>query len=165
MQRVRYRSDRVLFGSLTAMVVVSGIFIVILAGWHRPAAPVSATGIVVVGGVPITAARAVPLTPSMPARVAPTALPIEATVADIRRAYPLLTEVAMECRAGQCWLTATIRPLALQNDLDRRQEMLLGGLAAALAVDGYRMAVPFDMDEVADNTFHIRAHVTTADRL
>ncbi|BCA62884.1 hypothetical protein HMP09_2118 [Sphingomonas sp. HMP9] len=113
-----------------------------------------------VRGAPITAAKAVPLTPTSPNRVAPTAMPVEAAVADLRGAYPLLSEVAMECRAEQCSLTATIRPLVSQNDLDRRQEMLLGGLAAVLAQDGYRMAVPFDMDEVADNTFHIRAHVT-----
>ncbi len=116
-----------------------------------------------VRGAPITAAKAVPLTPIRPTRVAPTAMPVENAVADLHRAYPLLSEVAMECRTRQCSLTATIRPLVSQNDLDRRQEMLLGGLAAALAEDGYRMAVPLDMDEVADNTFHIRAHVRADD--
>ncbi|WP_176500347.1 hypothetical protein [Sphingomonas sp. HMP9] len=156
MQIVRSRSGALLFGGLTSVLVVSGI----IAGWHPRARSNPATGIVVVRGAPITAAKAVPLTPTSPNRVAPTAMPVEAAVADLRGAYPLLSEVAMECRAEQCSLTATIRPLVSQNDLDRRQEMLLGGLAAVLAQDGYRMAVPFDMDEVADNTFHIRAHVT-----
>ena len=85
-------------------------------------------------------------------------------VTHIRHAYPLLSDVVIDCKAGRCSLTGTIHPLAMQEDLDRRQEMLLGGLATALAEDGYRMAVPFQMDEVADNTFHIRANVTTNDR-
>ena len=159
MKSVRSRSGAVLLGGLTSLLVVSGI----IAGWHPRARSDPATGIVVVRGAPITAAKAVTLTPIRPTRVAPTAKPVEVAVADLRRAYPLLSEVAMECRTRQCSLTATIRPLVSQNDLDRRQEMLLGGLAAALAEDGYRMAVPFDMDEVADNTFHIRAHVTADD--
>jgi hypothetical protein len=159
MQSVRSRSGAMLFGGLTSMLVVSGI----IAGWHPRARSDPATGIVVVRGAPVIAAKAVPLTPIRPIRVAPTAKPVEAAVADLGRAYPLLSEVAMECRAGQCSMTATIRPLVSQTDLDLRQEMLLGGLAAALAKDGYRMAVPFDMDEVADNTFHIRAHVRADD--
>ena len=65
----------------------------------------------------------------------------------------------MVCEAGRCSLTGTIRPLATQDDLDQRQEMLLGGLAAALAMNGYRMTVPFQIDDVADNTFQICANV------
>ena len=159
MPSIRSRSGAVLLGGLTSMLVVSGI----IAGWHPRARSDPATGIVVVRGARVTAARVVPLTPIRPSRIAATAMPVENAVADLHRAYPLLSEVAMECRTRQCSLTATIRPLVSQNDLDRRQEMLLGGLAAALAEDGYRMAVPFDMDEVADNTFHIRAHVRADD--
>jgi hypothetical protein len=159
MKSVRSRFGAVLLGGLTSMLIVRGI----IAGWHPRARSDPATGIVVIRGAPITAAKAVLLTPIRPTRVAPTTMPVEAAVADLRRAYPQLSEVAMECRARQCSLIATIRPLVSQNDLDRRQEMLLGGLATALAEDGYRMTIPFDMDEVADNTFHICAHVTADD--
>jgi len=40
--------------------------------------------------------------------------------------------------------------------------MLLGGLAKALAADGYRALGPVQMDEVSFNTFHIRASVVQA---
>ena len=77
-------------------------------------------------------------------------------VADIRGAYPVLSDVAMACEAGRCSLTGTIHPIATQDDLNQQQEMLLGGLAAAFAMNGYRMVVPFQMDQVADKTFNPR---------
>lgn len=159
MPSVRSRSILISPGSLTLVVMAIAIVIAMFAGWTRRPRQASAAGITVVRGSAASPARAVPLTPVAPARVASTASPVETVVADIRGAYPVLSDVAMVCEAGRCSLTGTIRPLATQADLDQRQEMLLGGLAAALATNGYRMAIPFQFDEVADNTFQIRANV------
>jgi hypothetical protein len=149
---------------LTLITVAIGILVAVFAGWNGRHRQEPTAGIVVVRAAASTPAEAVPLTPITPARVAPTSLPVEVAVTHIRHAYPLLSDVVIECKAGRCSLTGTIHPLVTQEDLDRRQEMLLGGLATALAEDGYRMAVPFQIDEVADNTFHIQANVTTNDR-
>lgn len=139
---------------------VAALFI---AGWligprHGAGERSPADRIVVVGagdGVPsIQAASSV--TPGAPA--APATSP-DAAVAHISRTYPMLTEIALQCPGDRCTLTATIPPPVGQHDLDRRQEMLLGGLAASLKTDGYTMQVPFQFDEVADNTFHVRAVV------
>ena len=148
----------------TLITVAVGILVAVFAAWNGRHRQEPIGGIVVVRAAASTPAKAVPLIPITPARFAPTSLPVEMAVTHIRHAYLLLSDVVIDCKAGRCSLTGTIHPLVTQEDLDRRQEMLLGGLATALAEDGYRMAVPFQMDEVTDNTFRIRANVTTNDR-
>ena len=84
----------------------------------------------------------------------------DAVAARIERAYPLLSDVVLSCQGDRCTLTATLEPPNGQADLDKRQEMLLGGLAAELAASGYRLDIPFQMDEIDDNKFHIRGTAT-----
>ena len=84
----------------------------------------------------------------------------DAVAARIERAYPLLSDVVLSCQGDRCTLTATLEPPNAQADLDKRQEMLLGGLAAELAASGYRLDIPFQMDEIDDNKFHIRGTAT-----
>ena len=145
------------FGWIAAAIMVA-LFGAIVVGWRQRERDVAATAIAVVRAPTIPVARIPPLPSARPAAVAPVAASVVA--AHLRTAYPLLSDVTITCRDDRCTLTATIRPVTGQADLDRRQEMLLGGLAAVLAADGYRLAVPFQMDEVADNLFHIRASVT-----
>ncbi|NII57284.1 hypothetical protein [Sphingomonas aerolata] len=142
------------FGWIAAAIMVA-LFGAIVVGWRQRQRDVAATAIAVVRTPTIPVARIRPLPEARPAAVAPVA-----AVAHLRTVYPLLSDVTIACRDDRCTLSATIRPVTGQADLDRRQEMLLGGLATALAADGYRLAVPFQMDEVADNLFRIRASVT-----
>lgn len=90
------------------------------------------------------------------------AAPPAVVAARVTRAHPLLTEVAIACSAETCTLEALVRPARGQAALDERQAMLLGGLATTLADSGYRMAVPFALDEMDDNVFHLRAALTPA---
>lgn len=83
--------------------------------------------------------------------------PPNITAAYVMRAYPVLSDVTILCSAGQCTLSGLVLPLTRQVDLDQRQEMLLGGLAQRLSERGYRMIVPFRMDEIDDNKFRIEA--------
>ena len=142
------------FGWIAAAIMVA-LFGAIVVGWRQRQRDVAATAIAVVRAPTIPVARIPPLPEARPTTVA-----ANVAAAHLRTVYPLLSDVTIACRDDRCTLTATIRPVTGQADLDRRQEMLLGGLAAALAADGYRLAVPFQMDEVADNLFHIRASVT-----
>ncbi len=145
------------FGWIAAAIMVA-LFGAIVVGWRQRQRDVAATAIAVVRAPTIPVVRIPPLPPARPAVVAPVAASVAA--AHLRTVYPLLSDVTITCRDDRCTLTATIRPVTGQADLDRRQEMLLGCLATALAADGYRLAVPFQMDEVADNLFRIRASVT-----
>ena len=117
----------------------------------------------------VHAPNAVPETSSAPARPAPThsaasASPPDVAAAHVRQAYWVLSAVALSCEGDRCMLSGTIRPPIGQADVDKRQEMLLGGLASVLAGDGYTMHVPFEMSEIDDNTFSIRALVTPVRR-
>jgi hypothetical protein len=88
--------------------------------------------------------------------------PPDAVVRHVREAYPLLTDVDFRCDAQGCGVTATIPPPTDAAFLEKRQEMLLGGLARRIEADGYRTIGPVQMEEVDDNLFHIRASVTLA---
>ena len=142
------------FGWIAAAIMVA-LFGAIVVGWRQRQRDVAATAIAVVRAPTIPVARIPPLPEARPTTVA-----ANVAAAHLRTVYPLLSDVTISCRDDRCTLTATICPVTGQADLDRRQEMLLGGLATALAADGYRLTVPFQMDEVADNLFHIRASVT-----
>jgi hypothetical protein len=95
-----------------------------------------------------------------PAATLPT--PADRVVAHVREAYPLLTDVAFGCDARGCGVTATIPPPTDTAFLEKRQEMLLGGLARRIEADGYRTLGPVQMEEVDDNLFHIRVAVALA---
>lgn len=100
--------------------------------------------------------------PSATAIQAPAAkLPVapDIAVAHVRQAYPRLMEVALACDVNECALTATIPPPIGDDDVKKREELLLGGLAATLGADGYRMPGPVQMKEIDDNKFHIRASI------
>lgn len=81
-------------------------------------------------------------------------------IADIRQAFPLLEKVGFACDADGCAVTATIPPPTDQAFLDKRQEMLLGGLARTIEADGYQPRGRVEMEEVGDNLFHIRLSIT-----
>ena len=76
-----------------------------------------------------------------------------AAIAHVRQAYPLLRDPALVCAQGRCALTGLILPPTDQAYLDQRQEMLLGGLKAVLAIHGYRTSAPVQLDEVDSNKF------------
>ncbi|MGK6353871.1 hypothetical protein ACMGDH_01435 [Sphingomonas sp. DT-207] len=98
----------------------------------------------------------------MPADVAnPPALPHQVS-AHVRQAYPLLMDVDFKCDSAGCAVTATIPPPTGDEFLQKRQEMLLGGLARVIEADGYRVVGPIQMDEIDDNLFHIRAPLVQA---
>ncbi|MGK6319647.1 hypothetical protein [Sphingomonas sp. DT-204] len=100
---------------------------------------------------------------TMPARAANLpALPHQ-LIAHVRRTYPLLTDVDFSCDSAGCAVTATIPPPTGDEFLQKRQEMLLGGLAKVVEADGYRVVGPVQMDEIDDNLFHIRAPLVQAD--
>lgn len=108
---------------------------------------------IVQGRAATTTRRETPMPATAPDRSA------QGAIADVTRAYPMLTDVALDCTGDRCTLTGLIRPVEGQSALDTRQEMLLGGLQTRLGAYGYRMAVPFKMDEIEDNTFRLRASV------
>lgn len=95
-----------------------------------------------------------------PAATLPT--PPDTVVSHVREAYPLLTDVEFGCDAQGCGVTATIPPPTDTAFLEKRQEMLLGGLARRIQADGYRTLGPVQMEEVGDNLFHIRLAVALA---
>jgi hypothetical protein len=116
------------------------------------------------GMVTVAPARPAATPASLAARgdaVAIGALPAQVT-AHVRQAYPLLTDVAFRCDAAGCAVTATIPPPTDDAFLAKRQEMLLGGLAKAVEAMGYTPLGPVQMDEVAENLFHLRLAVTQA---
>lgn len=80
-------------------------------------------------------------------------------VAQVRRAFPFLTDVDFRCDTRGCAVLATIPPPTDGDDafLKARQDMLLGGLARAIAIEGYHAVGPVQMDEVDSNVFRIRA--------
>lgn len=134
----------------------TGLIVGLVLSRHAPSTrPVPPPIVIVHESAPIAPRRGSP----SPVQPAASGVPPEVVTAHLRRAYPLLADVALQCSGEQCALTATISPVTAQADLDRRQEMLLGGLAVALAADDYRLDVPFQMDEVADNNFRLRASV------
>jgi hypothetical protein len=144
----------------TALVIATLMIGAWLIGPRRDeVAPAATDMIKVVGAAAPTGPQAAPPAVGRGRPVTTTISP-QAAVAEVRRAYPLLSDAAMACDGTECTLTATIPPLVRQQDLDRRQEMLLGGLAAALAVHGYTMRMPFRFDEIDDNRFVVRASVT-----
>ncbi|MEP9360283.1 hypothetical protein [Sphingomonas sp. KR3-1] len=132
-------------------------------GWRGGDAP-AAQGVVTIAA-PGKAARQAPAKP-MPAAVRQAQVPAmpAKVIADVRAAYPLLTQVDFSCDAGGCAVTATIPPPppADQDFLDKRQALLTGGLAKTIAAEGYRALGPVHMDEVGDNLFHIRLPVAEA---
>ncbi|OAN58479.1 hypothetical protein A7X12_05375 [Sphingomonas sp. TDK1] len=77
-------------------------------------------------------------------------------VAQVKKAYPLLTDVAFRCAAKGCAVTATIPPPTDDAFLEKRQEMLLGGLARTLETMGYAAEGPVQMEEESENLYHIR---------
>ena len=104
--------------------------------------------------------RAPMAAPAAPAATLPT--PPDTVVGHVREAYPLLTDVEFGCDAQGCGVTATIPPPTDTAFLEKRQEMLLGGLARRIQADGYRTLGPVQMEEVGDNLFHIRLAVALA---
>ncbi|WP_147276290.1 hypothetical protein [Sphingomonas aracearum] len=126
-------------------------------GWFTQAgdaADTPETGIAVVAAAPAAPHRA----PPSPAP-SPTASPRDAALAEIRATYPLLRDPVLSCDAMRCALTGLILPPTDQAYLDKRQEMLLGGLAAILAAHGYRTEGPVKLDEIDSNTFRLRAEI------
>lgn len=149
------RPDRMPALGCAALVIVAGV-----AGlwftWSsdEPPAP---RGVVL--QAPAAATAPVGPVASMPVRAATLPTPADTVVAHVRQTYPLLTDVAFGCDAQGCAVTATIPPPTDEAFLQKRQEMLLGGLARTLAADGYRALGSVHMEEVDDNLFHIRASV------
>jgi hypothetical protein len=102
-----------------------------------------------------------------PSIVAPTRLATPAqqstdpamAAAHAAREYAMLRDVSLQCSGERCGLSGRIVPVSAQADLDKRQELLLGGLAAVLAQDGYRLAEPLSIKEVDDNLFTLQATV------
>lgn len=135
--------------------LLAGAGIVRLLGWRDSEAPPARSGNVVIAAVPPPTSHPPSATPNGPP--APNIV-----AAEIARRYPFLKDVSLQCRGERCTLSASILPVQAQTDLDARQAMLLGGLAASLAQHGYILAVPFTMDEVDDNFFHLRAAVRRA---
>ncbi|MEG8047491.1 hypothetical protein QP175_15685 [Sphingomonas aerolata] len=111
------------FGWIVAAIMVV-LFGAIVVGWRQRQRDVAATAIAVVRAPTIPVVRIRPLPEARPTTVAPVAANVAA--AHLRTVYPLLSDVTITCRDDRCTLTATIRPVTGQADLDRRQEMLLG---------------------------------------
>lgn len=142
----------------------------VLLAWHGPAGTSSPGDAVVVVDSPLRptppSTRPLPLpTAAGPpgSGEAPVTSPVVAA-AHIAQAYPLLRDVSLRCTHEQCALSGRILPMEAQAELDRRQEMLLGGLAAVLAGDGYRLVVPFRLEEIDSNLFHLQASVIPESR-
>ena len=112
------------FGWIAAAIMVA-LFGAIVVGWRQRQRDVAATAIAVVRTPTIPVASIPPLQEARLAAVTPVAASVAA--AHLRTVYPLLSDVTIACRDDRCTLTATIRPVTGQADLDRRQEMLLGG--------------------------------------
>jgi len=89
-------------------------------------------------------------------------IPPHLAAARVAEACPLLKNVSLRCTDEGCTLSGRLWPMEAQADLDARQEMLLGGLAAVLAAEGYCLVVPFRLDEIDDNVFDLKASVTIA---
>jgi hypothetical protein len=115
------------------------------------------------GVVTITDRPAVPSPASLathgPVAVAAAPSQVEAQV---RQAYPLLRDVAFGCDARGCAVSATIPPPTDDAFLEKRQAMLLGGLAHTMEPLGYAAAGPVQMEEISENLFHIRLAVVPA---
>jgi hypothetical protein len=141
--------------ALIVMVAMAGLWIFQSSGPHDARA--DASPVVVLRSADTASAAAAPITTPAPAATAPTAS--AALVAQVRQAYPLLTDVAFVCDGRSCAITATIPPPTGEAFLAKRQEMLLGGLAKVAEANGYKVLGPVQMDEIDDNLFHIREAV------
>ncbi|SFK15214.1 hypothetical protein SAMN03159338_3417 [Sphingomonas sp. NFR04] len=117
--------------------------------------PTSPQGVVTISAGPT------PMPPVARREGAPLALAAAPALAEaqVRRAYPLLREVAFGCDVRGCAVTATIPPPTDDAFLATRQAMLLGGLAHTIEALGYTATGPVQMEEVSENLFHIRLPV------
>jgi hypothetical protein len=125
------------------------------AGAGNDTAPAVAGAVMINAAAPVAA-------PVMAAPAASLPTPPDQVIAHVREAYPLLTDVDFACDASGCAVTALIPPPTGDAFLQKRQEMLLGGLARTIAADGYEALGPVQMDEISFNTFRIRAVVRQA---
>ncbi len=159
------RSDRkssnhlLLGGAGLAVAALAGGFW--LLGGNSPAgAPPAASGVVTVAQASAPASAPSPL----PAAALNLPTAPDKVIAHVRETYPFLKDVDFGCDAKGCAVTATIPPPPEFDTefLERRQDMLVGGLAKAVAADGYKALGPVQMDEVSFNTFRIRASVAQA---
>lgn len=146
--------------SATLVAIVAGL--ALATREDTPDASPALTSVAVVS-VPQNSARGSTsdLNPTPPSgeSAASKATPPEIVTAHLASAYPLLRNAALRCSGQQCIVTGRILPMQAQADLDRRQEMLLGGLAAVLAQDGYRLAAPLELKEVDENVFVLETPV------
>ncbi|GAA0736096.1 hypothetical protein CA233_00885 [Sphingomonas sp. ABOLD] len=126
-----------------------------LLGKAGSAPPPVAQGVVAVSARPEAAPRVPPLAA---APIAIGAAPAQVET-QVRLAYPLLRDVAFGCDARGCAITATIPPPTDEAFLEKRQAMLLGGLAHTVEALGYAASGPVQMEEVSENLFHIRLAV------
>jgi hypothetical protein len=126
----------------------------VLLGKAGSAPTPAAQGVVTIMARPSSA----PPTPAPRDPVAIAAAPAQVE-AQVRRAYPLLRDVAFGCDARGCAVTATIPPPTDEAFLATRQAMLLGGLAHTVEALGYAARGPVQMEEVSENLFHIRLPV------
>nr|WP_315384686.1 hypothetical protein [uncultured Sphingomonas sp.] len=112
-------------------------------------------------GVVTISIKPTPVPPAAGREGAPLALAAAPALveAQVRRAYPLLREVAFGCDVRGCAVTATIPPPTDDAFLATRQAMLLGGLAHTIEALGYTATGPVQMEEVSENLFHIRLPV------
>ncbi|MET3722310.1 hypothetical protein [Sphingomonas trueperi] len=142
--------------------VAGGALAALAAGWALLGKAGSAPTPAAQGVVTITARpSSAPPTPAMRGPVAVAAAPAQIE-AQVRQAYPLLRDVAFGCDARGCAVTATIPPPTDDAFLEKRQAMLLGGLAHTVEGLGYAATGPVQMEEVSENLFHIRLAVAQA---
>ena len=145
------------FGWIVAAIMVA-LFGAIVVGWRQRERDVAATAIAVVRAPTIPVVRIRPLPEARPTTVAPVAANVAA--AHLRTVYPLLSDVTITCSDDRCTLTATIRPVTGQADLDRRQEadagLRLDRLVTRIGAGGGRV----DLDPDQPRGVEIgRAHV------
>ncbi|HEX7875064.1 MAG TPA: hypothetical protein VF489_00615 [Sphingobium sp.] len=95
-----------------------------------------------------------PIVPIQPDSGKPT--PAQNLVEQVRRTYPMLSDVAVRCEADRCALLGAPGRSATPEEQDARQEMLLGGLSSFLAANGYEPSGPIEMDEIGDDEYRIR---------
>lgn len=148
----------------TRLLVAGAALAALAAGWALlgtagSAPPPAAQGVVTIAAPPSSATSTRVPVGNVITTVAAAPAQVEAQV---RRAYPLLREVAFGCDARGCAVTATIPPPTDDAFLEKRQQMLLGGLAHTVEALGYAATGPVQMEEVSENLFHIRLPVAEA---
>ena len=142
---------------LTLAGILAVLGLVAMGVWFMPGGSrhdEPAQGLVVVAAPTVTPTPALPPMPVVNLPAAP-----DKVMARVRQDYPLLRDVDFRCDTAGCAVTATIPPPTGDEFLQKRQEMLTGGLARTIEANGYKTTGPVEMKEVAFNTFQIRAAI------